>query len=151
MRRSVVEVLVVDRLVLVVESEVEVVLVEVVETLVLDVEIEVEVVLVEVVLVLVSHRWRRSINPSSLWNCRCKDIVSSYLRNPCCLVNRTRLPGGLSVVVVVVIGFALRTRLRGFVRSVVVVLSVDVLDEVDVLRLTVDVLEEVVVEVLVVV
>ena len=54
-------------------------------------------------------------------------------------------------MVVVVIRLALRTRLRGFTRNVVVVLSVDVLDEVEVLRLTVVVLDEVVVDVLVVV
>ena len=58
--------------VLVVESEVEVVLVEVVVL-----EVEVVVVEVEVVLVLVSHRWRRFINPSVLSNCRCKGIVLS--------------------------------------------------------------------------
>lgn len=65
-RRSVVEVLVVESEVevvevLVVESEVDVVEVDVVVL-----EVEVVVVEVDVVLVLVSHRWRRSINPSSL-------------------------------------------------------------------------------------
>ena len=45
--------------VLVVESDVEVVEVEVVE-------LDVLVVEVEVVVVLVSHRWRRSIRPPSL-------------------------------------------------------------------------------------
>ena len=86
-RRSVIEVLVV-------EVEVVELLVEVVETLVEVVEVEVVVRLVlvvvmevEVVEVLVSHRWRRSISPPFLSNCRCKGIVSSYLRNPCCLVN----------------------------------------------------------------
>ena len=71
-----VEVLVVERLVdvvdvLVVESEVEVV-----ESEVDVVEVEVVVVEVEVVEVLVSHRWRRSIN-ASLWNRKCKGIFLS--------------------------------------------------------------------------
>lgn len=66
-----------ERLVEVVERLVLVVEVLVVERLVELVEIEVEVVLVLVVLVEVSHCWRRSSNPSSLWNCSFKGIVSS--------------------------------------------------------------------------
>lgn len=67
---------------LVVELEVEVVEVDVVELDVEVVEVEVVeldvlVVEVEVVVVLVSHRWRRFINPSSLSNCRCKGIFLS--------------------------------------------------------------------------